>query len=100
MKKRLLKKIDIANKKATERIINSEPLLYDLRRAIETVPGMGKRMILHAGPPIKWKDMTGALQGAITGAILFEGWAKSINESKEMAKNGLIRLDLLKLKKT
>ena len=32
-------------------------------------------MILHAGPPIAWERMCGPMQGAIVGAILFEGWA-------------------------
>ena len=35
----------------------------------------GQRRILHAGPPIAWADMCGPQQGAIAGAILYEGWA-------------------------
>ncbi len=38
-------------------------------------------MLLHAGPPIKYSDMTGPMQGACVGAILFEGWAKSEQEA-------------------
>ena len=37
---------------------------------------MAGRMILHAGPPIEWERMCGPMQGAIIGAILYEGWAK------------------------
>ena len=43
--------------------------------AREVLPGMGSRMILHAGPPIAWERMCGPMQGAIIGAILYEGWA-------------------------
>ena len=37
------------------------------------IPGMGRRMILHAGPPIAWAQMCGPMQGAIVGAILYRG---------------------------
>ena len=39
------------------------------------VPGLAGRTILHAGPPIDWERMCGPVQGAVIGAILFEGWA-------------------------
>jgi hypothetical protein len=38
---------------------------------------MAERMILHGGPPIAWENMCGPMQGAIIGAILYEGWAKN-----------------------
>ena len=41
-----------ANKKASEIIISSQPVLIDIMPASEVVPGMKKNMILHAGPPI------------------------------------------------
>ncbi|HPG41114.1 MAG TPA: DUF1116 domain-containing protein [bacterium] len=90
MNKRLLKQIKIANETAVERIFNSEPVLYDLRRANQVIPGMQRNMILHAGPPLLWEEMTGALKGAIIGAIIFEGWAKSKEEALKIASSGLI----------
>ena len=38
-------------------------------------PGMadGRRLILHAGPPVDWAQMCGPMQGAVIGAVLLRG---------------------------
>lgn len=83
-------KIEAANKEAVERIINSRPVLIGYDKAINVVPGMKKNMIIHAGPPIKWENMCGAMKGAVTGAIVFEGLAKDIEEAEKVAASGEI----------
>lgn len=83
-------KIDEANKQAVERIINSRPVLIGYDQAINVVPGMTKKMILHAGPPITWERMSGPMKGAVTGAIVFEGLAKDLKEAQELAASGEI----------
>ena len=42
-------KIENANKKAVDKILTSNPVLVDVKPAIEVVPGMKKNMIMHAG---------------------------------------------------
>lgn len=83
-------KIAAANKLAVERIINSQPMLVGFDQAINVVPGMTKTTILHAGPPITWDKMCGAMKGAVTGAIIFEGLAKDIEEAEQVAASGAI----------
>lgn len=83
-------KISAANKLAVERIINSQPMLVGFDQAINVVPGMTKTTILHAGPPITWDKMCGAMKGAVTGAIVFEGLAKDIEEAEQVAASGAI----------
>ncbi|MBP6115188.1 MAG: DUF1116 domain-containing protein [Neisseriaceae bacterium] len=83
-------KIDAANQEAVERIITAHPVLVGYERAIDVVPGMTKNTIIHAGPPIAWADMCGAMKGAITGAIVFEGLAKDIAEAEQVAASGQI----------
>lgn len=83
-------KIAAANKLAVERIINSQPMLVGFDQAINVVPGMTKTTILHAGPPITWDKMCGAMKGAVTGAIVFEGLAKDIKEAEQVAASGAI----------
>lgn len=83
-------KIEAANKKVVERIINSHPVLVGYEKAIDVIPGMTKNMIIHAGPPINWENMCGAMKGAVTGAIVFEGLAKNIKEAEEVAASGQI----------
>ena len=46
--------------------------------------------ILHSGPPITWDRMCGAMRGAVTGAIVFEGLAKDIEEAEKVAASGEI----------
>ena len=77
------RKIEAANKEAVERIINSRPVLVGYDKAINVIPGMKKNMIIHAGPPIAWENMCGAMKGAVTGAIVFEGLAGDIEEAEK-----------------
>jgi hypothetical protein len=49
---------------------------------------MGERTILHSGPPIAWERMCGPVQGAIVGAILYEGWARGHAEAAALAARG------------
>ncbi|MDN6626975.1 MAG: DUF1116 domain-containing protein, partial [Pisciglobus halotolerans] len=83
-------KIDAANKEAVERITKSQPILIGYDQAINCVPGMTATTILHAGPPQEWKDMNGPMRGAVTGAIVFEGLASTIEEAEEVAASGKI----------
>jgi hypothetical protein len=88
----VLKKVRAANETAFERIVNSEPILTDVHRAQDVIQGLGNKQILHAGPPITWDKMNGPMQGAIIGAILFEGWAKTVEQAKRMAVTKKIKL--------
>jgi NifU-like protein involved in Fe-S cluster formation len=86
----IAEKIEEANKLAVERIINSQPVLIGFDQAINCVPGMTKTTILHAGPPITFEKMSGPMKGAVTGALVFEGLAKDIEEAYEVAASGQI----------
>lgn len=81
-------RIKKANLEVLERIVNSHPVLTGYGKAIDVVPGMKKNMILHAGPPVAWQDMCGAMRGAVTGALVFEGLAKDIDEAETLAASG------------
>jgi len=56
--------------------------------ARDVIPGLGERMILHAGPPITWDRMCGPQRGAVMGAAVYEGWAASYEEAAAMAAAG------------
>lgn len=83
-------KIDEANKKALEIILNGKPVLTGLDIALKVVPGMKKNLILHAGPPITWDRMCGPMKGAIIGAIMYEELAKTKEEAEKLASSGKI----------
>jgi len=85
--------IEAANTQAVERYLAAQPKLAGIGAAREVVPGLGKRMILHAGPPIEWRRMCGPMRGAIVGAILYEGWADDAQRAQAMAESGDIAFE-------
>lgn len=86
-------RIEEANKKVMEIILNGQPTLLDIGVAEEVIPGMTKKTILHAGPPIKWEKMSGPLKGAVIGALIYEGLAVDEKEATELAASGEISYD-------
>jgi len=80
--------VEAANARAVERLLAAQPRLAGIGVAREVLPRMGRRTILHAGPPIEWPRMCGPMRGAIVGAILFEGWARSAQQAQAMAARG------------
>jgi hypothetical protein len=81
-----------ANAEAMERITRARCVLLDLRRAADVVPGLEGRMLLHAGPPLHWETACGPMRGALTGAVLFEGWARALAEAEALLERGEIAL--------
>lgn len=86
-------RIEAANKKVMEIILNGQPTLLDIGVAEEVIPGMTKKTLLHAGPPIKWEKMSGPLKGAVIGALIYEGLAVDEKEATELAVSGEISYD-------
>ena len=84
-------RIAAANTIAIERLLAAQPMLVDVAPAGEAL-GLGRHQLLHSGPPITWDRMPGPVQGAVTGAILFEGWAADPAEARAMAADGRIEL--------
>ncbi len=84
-------RIAAANATAVERLLAAQPMLIDVAPAAEAL-GLGTHQLLHSGPPIEWERMAGPVQGAVTGAILFEGWASTPEEATAMAADGRIAL--------
>ena len=88
-------RIESANRTAFDRYRTAQPRLVDLVLARDAMPGLaaGERRILHAGPPIAWADMCGPQQGAISGAILYEGWADTLEAAEVLAASGAVALE-------
>ena len=82
--------VEQANETAYAKFLGAQPVLVGIGVAHSELPGMGNRMILHAGPPIAWQDMCGPMQGAVIGAIVFEGWAADAEGARRLAQGGSI----------
>jgi len=85
-------RIEEANRAAYERYLGAQPRLVDFVLARDAIPALAERRILHSGPPIAWRDMCGPQQGAICGAILYEGWAGSLEAAEKLAASGAVAL--------
>lgn len=84
-------RIDRANSQVLERILAAQPVWEDVAaHASDVWPDMGMTL-LHAGPPIDWKDMCGPMKGAVIGAILYEKWATTPGEAETLVVEGGIR---------
>lgn len=83
--------VETANARAFEAYAAAMPVLEGLAIAGKCVPRMARRTILHAGPPIEWSRMCGPMQGAIVGAILYEGWAATEKRARALAAGGKLR---------
>lgn len=83
-------RIEAANRLAYAAYLEAQPALEGIGPARALLPRMGRRTILHAGPPIEWARMCGPMQGAIVGAVLFEGWAEDADRAARLAASGKI----------
>lgn len=86
-------RIAAANRELQERLQNAHPVLVDIGKALEVIPGMTENTILHAGPPVAWGNMAGPLKGAVLGALIYEGLAKNLEEAGKLAGSGKIIFD-------
>ena len=85
-------RIESANAEATKRIINARPMLEDIPLRADGVWHELKntRVLLHAGPPVAWQDMCGPMQGAMIGAVLYEGWTDKPAKAQALLEKGEI----------
>lgn len=82
-----MEEIEEANKEVIEKMKSSQPFLIDVVPAKSVIEILNERVLLHAGPPITYEDMTGPMQGSCIGAVLFEGWAADEKSARELLEN-------------
>ena len=81
-----------ANELAVQRMIDADPVLVDIRPAIDVLPGMTPDTILTSGPPMDWEGYTGGQRSAIIGGALFEGLAEDAEDAERKLGDGSIRV--------
>ncbi|AQY50242.1 DUF1116 domain-containing protein [Listeria weihenstephanensis] len=81
--------IDEANRAVADKIVASAPFLLDVVPAKSVIAELNEgKVLLHAGPPIKWENMTSPMQGSCVGAALFEEWADNEDDARAMLDRG------------
>lgn len=89
----LAERIQQANKEAVEKLLSAQPTLIGVGTAGKNLPGMTKKTVLHAGPPVTWDKMSGPLRGAVIGGLIYEGLASNEEEAVALAESGEITFD-------
>ncbi len=89
----LRKKIEDANQQAVARMMEAEPVLVGIGKALEVIPGMRENMVLHSGPPVTWGEMSLPQKKGTIGAILHEGLARSAKEAEQMMEQGKVLIE-------
>jgi len=82
--------IEKANASVVEKFMEARPVATTMAVAREVVPGFHDNMLLHAGPPVTWERMCGPMKGAMMGALIFEGKAKTGDEAEKLLASGRI----------
>lgn len=81
-----------ANAATVERMWAAEPVLIDVRPALEVVPGMTPDTVLTSGAPLAWDEYVGGQRSGIVGGALHEGLAATREEADERIRAGEIRI--------
>ena len=83
---------EAANREALARLCAAEPVLVDVKPAIDALPGMTRHAVLTSGAPLGWEDYTGGQRDALIGGALFEGLAADAADAAAKFASGEIEL--------
>ncbi|MBD7914612.1 acyl-CoA synthetase FdrA [Clostridium sp. Sa3CUN1] len=86
-----IEEIKKANDEVIEKMKSSQPFLMDVVPAKSVIDILNNKVLLHAGPPIEFENMTGPMQGSCIGAVLFEGWANNEDEARKLLESGEVK---------
>ena len=84
--------IDEANRAVIAKVVASQPVITDVVPAKSVIKEFAEgKVILHAGPPIEYKNMPDPVQGSCVGATLFEGWADNEEDARKLLESGEVK---------
>lgn len=83
---------DAANEAAFRRLCEAEPVLVDVRSALDAVPGMDKDLILTSGPELPFDQYFGGQRKALVYGAMYEGLADDYETAEAMLAKGEIRV--------
>lgn len=78
--------INDANRAIADIVSAGQPVLVGVVRAGDAIDVLGgdSKVLLHAGPPISFEEMTPPMQGSCVGAVVFEKWARTEAEARDL----------------
>ncbi len=81
-----------ANKQALRNLVQCEPVLVDLKPAIEAVPGMRRDLVLVSGVLRSWSDVVSLQRRALVNGVIYEGLAADEAEAVAKLDSGEIEI--------
>lgn len=85
-------RIDEANREVVRRLDEGSPVLRGVATALDVVPEVDERTVLHPGPPLAWEDFCDPLRRSVRAAVMAEGWASTPEQAEHLAARGEVRL--------
>lgn len=85
-------RIERANAEVVRRLDSGVAVLRDIAPAIEVVPDVDDRTILHCGPAIEWAQICDPLRRSMRAAVVAEGWAGDVELADRLLARGEFRL--------
>lgn len=84
--------LDEKNREVAAKIVASQPIMRDVVRAKTVIKELNDgKVILHAGPPIEYKNMPDPVQGSCVGAVLFQEWADNEADARKLLESGEVK---------
>lgn len=84
--------VDTANAEVFRRLDGCRPRLVGVGTAVEEVPQMTERTVLHCGPPLDWEHFCDPLRRSVIATIMAEGWASQPEAATALIETGEIEL--------
>lgn len=81
-----------SNSEAVRRMCAADPVVTDVRAAIDALPGYEPDLVLTSGAPLPWPEYAGGQREAIIGGVLFEGLAASREDAIAALDAGRVRV--------
>lgn len=82
-----------ANGETFRRLVESDPVLIDIKPARDVVPGMESNVVLTSGLPMDWDEYGDGQRAAVIGGALFEGLADGPKDADRKIRAGDIVVD-------
>lgn len=81
-----------ANERALQILFSGDPVLVDIRPAIDVLPGLTRDTVLTSGPPLPWNAYSGGQRQALLGGVVYEGLAPDLATADKALDAGDVRI--------
>jgi hypothetical protein len=85
--------VDAANAEVARRLDTGGASLVGIETALDVLPGVDDRTVIHCGPAIGWEDMCDPLRRSVRAAVMAEGWADDPEDAATLVSGGGVRLE-------